>query len=474
MRFGWWLLVAVVLGATIRWVHLDAASFWIDELNTVRVCTDLSSTHQSKVGGYIPTTIALRIQGVDLETLHPDQPERWLEAGVTERSARAASCLIGILSIPLLAMAARSVIGARPAALLAIFLAVAPWHIYWSRVARFYTQQFLCYNLALIWYFRATRDRSNAWFAASMVMMILAFLSQPPALVICFVFALDWLIGRIRKEPVGLGLFGWVAGAGALLACVIVLMGDVQRQPEDWTKFVGDLYQSFFKMFAGTVYMVHPGVIFLALCSAGWLLARQRRLTLYLLAGAFVPLVVFGVLSGWSYVGLRYVFASLFCWLCLLACGAEGFFDWLRSRFRRAEAWAACCIVGGVLLMVKLGLYTSGVWAQTRWRDAFAHIEAQSASTDAVACTGQMIGKYYLERGDVIEAPDTPEKLVEVFQPVWIAFEAEHAIRGRVKPWYDEAADFRAAFVASGIQPLSSVRVYYHDQSRNRMPEASP
>ncbi len=46
-----------------------------------------------------------------------------------------------------------------------------------------------------------------------MVVLVLAFLTQPPALVIVVVFALDWLAWILRKEPVHLGLLGWSSGA---------------------------------------------------------------------------------------------------------------------------------------------------------------------------------------------------------------------------------------------------------------------
>ncbi len=97
-----WLVGATVLGAGLRLHDLEGASFWVDELNTIRVCADLESVHRSKVCGYLPTTIGLWLHGVRPSSISADYPEAWRELGVNEYSARIASCLLGVVSTPLL------------------------------------------------------------------------------------------------------------------------------------------------------------------------------------------------------------------------------------------------------------------------------------------------------------------------------------------------------------------------------------
>ena len=97
---------------------------------------------------------------------------------------------------------------------------MAPWHIYWSQLGRYYTQQFLFYNLALIWYFDATRRQRRGLFVAAMVCAVLGFMTQPTGLMIVGVFVLDWLIGLLRRDPVRLGVFGWT---GAAVTAVVLI-----------------------------------------------------------------------------------------------------------------------------------------------------------------------------------------------------------------------------------------------------------
>jgi mannosyltransferase len=72
---------------------------------------------------------------------------------VNEWSARLASALIGIISIPILYFSIRKIIGSGAALILSILLAVSPWHLFWSQNARFYSSLMLMYTLAAFAFF---------------------------------------------------------------------------------------------------------------------------------------------------------------------------------------------------------------------------------------------------------------------------------------------------------------------------------
>ncbi|MCH7872408.1 MAG: glycosyltransferase family 39 protein [Planctomycetes bacterium] len=458
-----WLAGMTILAGGFRLYHLDAASFWVDELNTIRVCAELSDTHKSKVFGYLPTAVGLWLHGANPSELGSTAYETWRAKGVTEWSSRIASAIIGILCIPVLGLASCRILGRRVAGLLALFLAVAPWHVYWSQASRFYSQQFLFYTLALIWYYRATHERSRGRFVAAMIAMVLAFLSQPPALIICTVFAADWLIGAVRRKPVRLDWFGWAAAAVALGTCAAILALDIRNAPDDWAKFSGDLYQAPATMILGAVYMIGPAVVLVAALTA-WRMAKDgQRILRYLILTAVVPPILYAVISTRSYVGLRYAFICFYGWLALAALGTDRLYVVLRHQCGRALAAAPIGLVLIAMLLMDYGYFTSGVGYHTRWRDAFAYVKDHRAAGDRVLCQHPMIGQYYLEDITVEKLPKGADALSTSVHPAWIVSESEDAIRGRVLSWVGEAAVLQAVFDIRVVQPYSSVRVYRYE-----------
>jgi hypothetical protein len=460
------LVLATVLGAGLRLWKLRDASLWVDELNTVRICADLSNMHRSKLLGYVPTYAGMWASGAETAALSASSPERWRSLGVNEYSTRIGPAICGIACIPILGWLSARVLGVGPAAVLALLLAVSPWHIYWSQAARFYTLQFLCYNIGFLVYWRATGGGGSWRLLVAHAFIVLSFLSQPPALIIACVLAGDWILQFVHKEPVRLGRSGWVATVLALAVCAVIMGSDVRRVPEDWTQFGGQLYQTPGKMILGTSYMVVVPVAVFAILSGMWLWTVERRLGGFLLLGAVVPPLAFGVLSIWVYVGLRYAFVSLYCWLALAAVGSCAAWRVLRPRCGVALASSPLLVLLAAMAMMNYGYYTSGYGFHTRWRDAFEYVVEHRREGDAVCTQHPMIGKYYLETADVLNRPASVEELVAIRRPVWLVVEVEDAIGGRRTPaWFERVLDYRAHFDIRVLQPLSSVGVYYYDPS---------
>ncbi len=117
---------------------------------------------------------------------------------------------------------------------------------------------------------------------------------------------------------------------------------------------------------------------------------------------------------------------------------------------------------------MKYGCHTTGIGYHTRWRDAFDYVASQRQPGEGVACPHPMIGKYYLADGGVERSPKGPDELRAVARPMWTVFEAEDAVRGRVRRWLDDVAEWKASFDAKVVQPYSSVRVYYFDPDGDR------
>lgn len=460
------LAVATALGAGLRIWKLPDASFWVDELNTVRVCADLADMHRSKLLGYVPTYVGMWASGAETSALSASRPELWRSLGVDEFSTRIGSAVFGMACIPILGWLSARMLGIGPAVVLALLLAVSPWHIYWSQAARFYTLQFLCYNIGFLVYWRATGGGGPWRLLVAHLFIVLSFLSQPPALIIAGVLAADWMLQFVHKEPVRLGWWGWVATILSLAVCVVILAWDVRRVPDDWTQFGGQLYQTPAKMILGTSYMVVLPVAVFAILSGMWLYTVEKRVGCYLLLGAVVPPLAFGVLSLWVYVGLRYAFVSLYCWLALAAVGSCAAWRVLRPRCGFALASAPLLVLLAAMAMMNYGYYTAGYGFHTRWREAFEYVAEHRRDGEAVCTQHPMIGKYYLETADVLGRPASVEDLIAMRRPAWLVVEVEDAIGGRRTPaWFERVLDYRVHFDIRVLQPLSSVRVYYYDPS---------
>ncbi|GMU22219.1 MAG: hypothetical protein AMXMBFR13_23070 [Phycisphaerae bacterium] len=465
--------LATLLGAGLRLHRLDGPSFWEDELKTIRDCSRLGEINRSKLLGYVPTATGLRLQGIPLSQIRSEHPEEWLALGVTEWKARIVSALIGILSIPCLAIAARSLLGARAAAIFAFLLAVAPWHLFWSQAARFYTQQFLFYNLALIWYFRATQSGSRVRLGVVAMLIVLAFLTQPPALVIVLVIAVDWLAARWSGQPVRLGRSGWGMAAAAALVAGFFLAIDVRERPDQWTQFIGAQYQTPLKTLLGVAYMTGPSVILLAVLSAPLLLRVRRREGVYLTAAAVVPVLAFaGIALLGHYTGLRYSFVTLFGWLGLAAWGCSKLYETLRCHVGRLLSVAPAGLLIASMLFFDY-MYFIGFGFHERWREAFGYVQEHRQPGDVVVGS-HFVARYYLQDGSVIPSVGSSEELQAIGRPTWLVVEALDSLGNRRHAWMEETAELKTFFDLRVPQPSTSVRVYHYEPGKKNHRKPTP
>lgn len=468
-RFWVWVLAATVLAAGLRLWRLDEASFWIDEIYSVRTCIDPTQTHRSKMFGYLPTYAGLWLSGVDPSTLDYGDSSGWREAGVTEWTARIGSCVVGILSVPLLMLASRAALGTAAACLFGLMLAANPWHIYWSQAARFYTLEFLFFGLSLALYFTATERGGKARFAAAMLCMILAFLSQPPAAVIGAIFAADWLYGLARGRPVRLGAFGWAVGIAAAAFCAAVLWMDMREAPDQWSRFVSfnETRSSHppLKFIAGIVYTTGPALA-VAAVSAAWVLRKSRpRLSAYLAFAAAIPMIGLALWSVRNAVGTRYAFVCLYGWVALAALGLAH----AGRVLHRTGGFVAAATPTGVVLaassVMLLSYYTTGHGFHPRWREAFDVVKAELRAEDTVCCRHPLLGSFYLGQGagPAQFLPANHEELDAMGGRVWLVVQIEGVGQRDMKPWIDPLTELKASLDLRVTQPEGLVRVLLYD-----------
>ncbi|HLQ37793.1 MAG TPA: hypothetical protein VK348_08330, partial [Planctomycetota bacterium] len=129
------LLVITLLAAVLRLFRLGDWSLWVDEANTWRDVTMPlwgDGGFFSGYRGWYPLSFLLLRSLLD-HGLLPMWSEGWL---------RLPFACCGILTVPALAVFGNLLVGRRAALLSALFLAVNPWHIYWSQNIRGYVLVF--------------------------------------------------------------------------------------------------------------------------------------------------------------------------------------------------------------------------------------------------------------------------------------------------------------------------------------------
>lgn len=469
-RFWAVLLAVTALAAGLRLMWLDRPSFWIDELYSVMHASRFGDGNISKQLGYMPTWLALKLAGVLPGPALAEHPEAWRAMGVNENTVRMPSVLIGVATVLWLGWLARGIVGAKAALWFAALLAVSVWHLHMSQTGRFYAQQMMFYNAALLLYLRATTLGSIGRLVGAMICLTLSFLSQPLALVIGAVLGTDWLLGLRGRDPRRLTLPAAIAGGITAAACVAVLALDMIRQSEAWGQFADNTSQSAPTIVLGMVWLIGPA----AALAGAWgfisLLSADRRLAVFLALGAAMPVAVmaFLALMG-TFVHLRYTFVALPAWLLLAAVGIARLGDTGSPTLPRAGAAAA----GGLVLCASLlqcyEYYTGGGGYRPAWREAAAYIRKHRRPGDRIIADnhGAWHTRYHL--GDpspqAVQGPLIWELLDSESSPAWI-IDKGGASGGMTWPALRERADLRWYWDRRIAQPFSTVKVFLYEPPR--------
>lgn len=482
VRLFWlYLLLVTALAGGMRLYHLGHYSFWEDELYTVRSSSEIGDGQWSKQFGHIPSALGMMADGVDLGQLSRNNVAQWHALGVTEWNTRIGPCLIGILTIPLLGLTSRRLLGDRAALIAVLILAVSPWHLFWSQAARFYALQFLCYNLALVWYLRAGMERSTRVAALSAIALIGAYLAQPPAILLGLVLAGDVVLCLIRREKIGLTKLGWVLGIGAVLVCIGIQLYDMKHSEGSWD-YWGSLEGHTWKVIAASMVLRnHPVLIAVAGLSVLGLIRSRTRLVLYLGMGAVLPVLALMTLTfkQGMYVHERYCFIVHYAWIALAAIGLDALWDAAENHAGRFVAAIGVAAVVVSLLWTDLGYYRDGY--RRRWKEAFAYVKQVRQPGEDLACfSGRHtpIARYYLESDDVLEYqqfPTSPQMLHELARPTWLLLPAVSATHGELFPWINDMAELKRYYDLRVLQPFASIRVYHYQpiSDATLSPEAS-
>jgi 4-amino-4-deoxy-L-arabinose transferase-like glycosyltransferase len=331
------LLGLTGLAALTRVYRLGEWSLWIDEFLSIQRSLTLHSVQDLFTD---PRPLFFPLMWPALEIF-----------GVNEWSARLVPMLIGMISIPLLYWSVKQVWNTPLAFLVALLLAISPWHIYWSQNARYYTLLLLLYNGSLFAFYLWQKQNQRLFLWIFLVSGALATATHPVALlliptVILYSFTVS-LFSSETKQRVPLVKSLLFAG---LVAMVFIGLETIRvfglGEPAFLTKFIN--------IFVGNNTLSPQGVLFkfvyytgvplavLALFGGCTLLKKRFGHEMLFAWAALLPVVSMMLFSLFVFVHEKYIFIALPSWIMLAALTVKEMHLWQgRNRIIGAALYLA-------------------------------------------------------------------------------------------------------------------------------------
>lgn len=453
-----WLVVLslIVVSAVLRLHRLGDWSFWVDEMFTL---IDISGpSWQYRVGTY---PLSYLMIGATIQAF-----------GVSEWTARIVPAIVGVLTPVMVYLLARRSFGELPSIIAAGIVALSPWHLYWSQMARFYTLTVFFSTASLLVVYRGIEEDRRWYIASAGLLMVLATLSHYSALLI--MIAIAGYVGALLvlrcPRPRGLNL------VNALLFLAPFIIGGVLLSPKagallhkylveshpTGTNLANPLKAGVY-MIASMAYRLELTVALLAFVGIVSGLVRRDRATLALACGVVVPtlaLIIFGMMG---HAENRYGFVVLPAAALLAGLVVA---DISRRLWQHSRALAVVVPVLVVLPLTQHDMaYFGSMSNGERWnyRAAADYIRAHAKPGDTAYTSMPYPLQYYL-KGSGIEVADLSSSMKEGrIDRGW--FVMEDFTRGQsasrsTQPWLEENCRLTAHFPASSPVTNYGLSVY--------------
>ncbi|HEB54072.1 MAG TPA: glycosyltransferase family 39 protein [bacterium] len=417
------IAAVTVLGAAVRMSCLGDWSLWVDEAHTWRDAT----MPLSGENGFLATDrVKYGLTFLLLRLLYGAGV-----LGYDEWSMRLPFALAGIVTIPVVAICGRRLVGAGPAVLAAGLLAFHPWHLFWSQNARGYVVVILLSTLAI--------HRAHVWLGSRRVRDLL--------------LAFWWLLLGVGSHPTagmlavafgGYLLVRWATGRGERLRWwpVLLIAAFVVWPLPGWIRdhlgfegfFGAKAKPSLPHVFETVAYFFRPSTLLaagLALLLAPRALGRERALLLGCLL--LVPMAVMVSVGGQvALVTARYGICTLpvVVWSVGLLVAEVARAGWRAAAtadvaLRRAGLTAALLLPALLMtdyVVMTVDYFGSQHGQRARWREAAQFVD-QAAITRGrsglrVLTTSHPTVLYYLRRKHWFQSEHDPRPNVEVHATV--------------------------------------------------------
>ena len=443
------LVVVTLFGAFLRFYKLGDWSFWYDEIYTLR-----------DVNNFLEISIidqqfsrALIYGAVNL-------------LGTNEFNARLVPAVVGTITIPILYFPTRKMFGPAVAIFSTLFLAISPWHLYWSQNARFYTTLLLFYTLGLfLVYFAIEKDKP--WYLLfALILLGLAVLERLFAVMLVPViggYLISLKVLPVEKPPGFRARNIWILVVPTI---IIGLVGSYQfiSNPAKWLEGFGWINNNPIWIISGLAFYIGLPFLCIGAVAAVYFLLQKSRAVLLLTFAAIIPIAALMVLSLFQYSANRYAFVSLTSWLILAGLGV-----WELFRQSKGRTWI---LVSGVLLiLVLVPLSENILYYQYQngnrddWTAAFRLVNRLKVPEEMVVVTNTRLGDYYTEgKGTINYRLVDYDNLPTEESRVWFI---EDNNLGEKQPnilrWVEQNSDLIANYDVHVRARVYKMRVYLYD-----------
>jgi mannosyltransferase len=460
-----YLIIAciTIMAAGLRFYKLGEWSFWIDEMYTINRAQVHFSDPTTLIRN-LPTTLWLPLSVMLTEGF-------LIVFGVTEWSARLASTLIAIISIPILFFFARKFIGSNVALILALLLAISPWHVFWSQNARFYTSLLLLYTLAGFAFFYAIeRDRP----IYILYFYLLFYFALSERMLAIFIFpmillylAMLWLFNFQR--PPGLRKRNILL---LILPMLGIILFDALRRMMTGSSFILDTFNDFFgrtiddpvRISILIIFNIGVPLVILALLSGVYLIKEKNRLGLFLFISSVVTSLGIAFISLFAFIADRFAFMTLPGWIILASFGVI-------EAYRKFRPKGFLLGVGALLLLIAdaggshLMYYQVNQGNRPEWRQAFQFVTDRAEKNDILVSSVQNLGSYYAKREVVALEDFNYQDFSQGSNRVWFVLDSENSwFAGEQKKWVEENADL-VEFFYLRVRERINIKIYFYNQS---------
>ena len=462
-----WLFLITTFAAALRFYKLGVWSFWIDEIYTVNHATAHFSNpalildNIPPARNWIPISIILTAQILNI----------W---GITEWSARLASTLIGVLTIPALYIPTQKIFGKHVALVAVLLLAISPWHLFWSQNARFYTSLLLFYSLALYSFHVGIEEDKPKYL---LLFFLLVYLAASERLTALFIFPVVLIyLGALWvfkfERPRGLNYRNLaITFLPAILGFIVEIFFRLARGESrffaDFTWFTQHQIDDPFRLLVFIGNNIGIPLVVLSAFSGIHLIVKKDRSGLLMTVSAFAPLIMLVILNLFIFTKDRYIFITLFNWIILAAIGLKEVIFRLKDHHR----WLA---IGFFFIFLAHGANDMLLYYQANhgnrlpWKSAFATVKEQIGKDDVIVSFWPELGLYYLDREILAYADVDVNILRDSSNNFWFVLDSETIwTNNEMKSWLESNAELVNVWYLRRPED-NFLRVYRVDPNRNK------
>lgn len=373
-----WASGFVAIAGLLRAIGLGTWSFWEDEIFTLRDAASFPGSLTINPLPYAAVAACLRLFG----------EHEW--------SARLAPAIVGTATVPLVQWAGNRLLGNGTGRFAALFVALSPWHLFWSQNARHYVFTAFFAVLAVVALHRLIETSRLRWLIVAWASFVATVLSHTLAVALGFGLAAytGYLTYRSRRSAEDRTALRYAA---VFLAPLVLLGLGVLVLPQARTFLFSGWGHNLWARSPAYVLMtfLHGVTLPVAVCAlAGALLPGEprHRARALVVCGAIFPVGFFVAASLAQNVTGYYAFFAM-PFVCLLAGSACARASSVKGT--GLVRWLAPAAVVAALLAGDALYYTAEAGGRPDWRGAMREALPLMEPGDLVLSDLPEVAGYY-------------------------------------------------------------------------------